>query len=81
MPVYVNRIFNNRTKSEKMFSLLSLKNANAEDENQGVFTMIGTEHPKIFSLCKPKPGFQVYLKKKQAMTLSLKRYKRAQRFL
>lgn len=81
MPVYVNRIFNNRTESEKkMFSLLSLKNANAEDESQGAFTVMRTEHPKIFSLCKPEPGFQVDLKK-QAMTLSLKRYKRAQRFL
>lgn len=31
-----------------MFSLLSLKNTNAEDESQGAFTLIGTEHPKIF---------------------------------
>lgn len=52
MPVYVNRISNNRTESgKKKFALLSLKkmqNAKAEDESQGAFTMMGNEHPKIF---------------------------------
>lgn len=49
-----------------MFPLLSLKkNANTEDESQGAFIMMGTEHPKIFILCKSEPGFQVDLKNRQ----------------
>lgn len=74
MPVYVNRIFNNGTESEKKcFHYCLLKNANAEDESQGVFTMMGTESPKYFSLCESEPGFQVDLRNKPWLLFSLKR--------
>lgn len=68
-----------------MFSLLSLeKNANAEDESQGAFTMMGTEYPKIFILCASEPGFQVDLRNKQWLFLLKKvwvQYDEAPRFL
>ena len=74
MPVYVNRIFNNGTESEKKcFHYCLWKNANAEDESQGAFTMMGTESPKIFILCESEPGFQVDLRNKPWLFFSLKR--------
>lgn len=74
MPVYVNRIFNNGTESEKKcFHYCPWKNANAEDESQGAFTMMGIESPKIFILCESEPGFQVDLRNKPWLFFSLKR--------
>lgn len=73
MPVYVNKIFNNGTESEKKcFHYCLWKNANAEDESQGAFTRMGPEYPKIFILCEPESGIQVVLTNRQGRTRSQK---------
>lgn len=86
MPVYVNRIFSNRTESGKknVFIIVSEKNANAEDESQGAFTLMGPEYPKIFILCQPEPGFHVVPTNRQGLFLCRNVrvwYEEAQRFL